>query len=180
MPAFVRYLTPLVIFLALAALLYKGLSLDPREVPSPLIDKPAPAFSLQRLKDPQATLSNADIQGKVTLLNVWATWCVACRAEHPLLMELAKSGVVDIYGLNYKDTRDEAKRWLVQFGDPYIANAFDEKGRVGIDWGVYGTPETFVIDQQGIIRHKHIGPLTREVIMGEILPLVRKLETTSG
>ena len=180
MPRFVRYLMPLAMFLALAALLYKGLSLDPRKVPSPLIDKPAPAFSLARLKNPDAMLASSDLKGKVSLFNVWATWCVACRSEHPVLMQLAESGKVAIYGLNYKDDRQEARRWLLRYGDPYIANAFDDDGRVGIDWGVYGTPETFVVDQQGIIRHKHIGPLTQEIVQDEILPLVKKLEAGSG
>jgi cytochrome c biogenesis protein CcmG/thiol:disulfide interchange protein DsbE len=180
MPRFVRYLMPLAVFLALAGLLYKGLSLDPRKVPSPLIDKPAPAFSLSRLKQPQVTLGSEDLKGKVSLFNVWATWCVACRSEHPVLMQLAESGRVAIYGLNYKDDREKAKSWLVRYGDPYIANAFDNDGRVGIDWGVYGTPETFIVDQQGIIRHKHIGPLTVDVVRDEILPLVEKLEAGSG
>ena len=180
MPRFIRYLAPLALFLALAGLLYKGLSLDPRKVPSPLIDKPAPAFSLKRLKQPEATLGTEDMKGKVSLFNVLATWCVACRSEHPVLMQLAESGKVAIYGLNYKDDRAEAKRWLLRYGDPYLANAFDADGRVGIDWGVYGTPETFIVDQQGVIRHKHIGPLTQEVVRDEILPLVEKLEATSG
>ena len=179
MPSFVRYLTPLVLFLALAALLYKGLALNPREVPSPLIGKPAPEFSLPELKDTSRQLSHSDFLGKVSLLNVWATWCVSCRAEHPLLMQLARQGVT-IYGLDYKDNREDAKRWLQRFGDPYVANAFDADGRVGIDWGVYGTPETFVIDQRGIIRHKHIGPLTEEAIQGEILPLIKKLKEDKG
>ena len=180
MPRFVRYLAPLVAFLALAGLLYKGLSLDPRKVPSPLIDKPAPAFSLTRLKQPEAKLGTEDLKGKVTLFNVWATWCVACRSEHPVLMQLAESGKVAIYGLNYKDNREEAQRWLQHYGDPYVANAFDGDGRVGIDWGVYGTPETFIVDQRGVIRHKHIGPLTQEVVRDEILPLVERLEASSG
>jgi cytochrome c biogenesis protein CcmG/thiol:disulfide interchange protein DsbE len=179
MPPFVRYLTPLVVFAALAALLYRGLALDPHKVPSPLVGKPAPAFTLSELKDADKQLSEADFKGKVSLLNVWATWCVSCRAEHPLLMQLAQQGV-KIYGLDYKDSREDATRWLNRFGDPYIANAFDADGRVGIDWGVYGTPETFVIDQQGIIRHKHIGPLTEDAIQQEILPLIRKLEGKAG
>lgn len=179
MPPFVRYLTPLVLFLALAALLYKGLALNPREVPSPLIGKPAPEFTLPDLKDTSRQLSHTDFQGKVSLLNVWATWCVSCRAEHPLLMQLARQGVT-IYGLDYKDSREDAQRWLQRFGDPYVANAFDADGRVGIDWGVYGTPETFVIDQQGIIRHKHIGPLTEEAIQREILPLIQQLKGDKG
>lgn len=179
MPRFVRFLAPLVAFIALAGLLYKGLSLDPRHVPSPLIDKPAPAFSLPLLQQPDTLMSNADLKGEVTLLNVWATWCVACRQEHPLLMDLAKQGV-QIYGLNYKDERDAAKRWLQMYGNPYLANAFDAEGRTGINWGVYGTPETFVVDRQGIIRFKHIGPLTNESINRDILPLLKQLQGSDG
>ena len=179
MPAFVRYLAPLLAFLALAALLYKGLSIDPKKVPSPLIDKPAPAFSLPMLKQPEQLISSTDFQGKVSLFNVWATWCVACRQEHPLLMQLQQQGV-PIYGLNYKDQRPAARQWLQRFGDPYLANAFDAEGRAGIDWGVYGTPETFVIDQQGIIRYKYIGPLTFDAIEHEILPLIEKLREADG
>jgi cytochrome c biogenesis protein CcmG/thiol:disulfide interchange protein DsbE len=179
MPPFVRYLTPLVLFLALAALLYKGLALNPREVPSPLIGKPAPEFSLPDLMDTGKQLSHADFKGQVSLLNVWATWCVSCRAEHPLLMQLAEQGV-PIYGLDYKDNREDARQWLARFGDPYVANAFDADGRVGIDWGVYGTPETFIIDHEGIIRHKHIGPLTEDAIQGKILPLIEQLRGKQG
>ena len=177
MTRYLRYLAPLAIFALLVAFLYRGLSMDPKLVPSPLIGKPAPAFTLPRLDDPSATISNTDLKGKVTLLNVWATWCVSCRQEHETLVELAKTGQVDIYGLNYKDNRQDAKRWLAQFGNPYIANAFDGSGRVAIDWGVYGAPETFIIDRNGIIRHKHIGPLTIEIINDEILPLVDKLKS---
>jgi cytochrome c biogenesis protein CcmG/thiol:disulfide interchange protein DsbE len=173
-----RYLVPLGIFLVLVAFLYRGLSLDPKLVPSPLVGKPMPAFTLTRLQDPNATISDTDIKGKVALLNIWATWCVSCRAEHEVLLELARTGKVDIYGLNYKDERAAAQQWLRQLGDPYVANAFDDTGRVGIKWGVYGAPETFVIDSQGIIRHKHVGPLTTEVINEQILPLVAELQTT--
>jgi cytochrome c biogenesis protein CcmG, thiol:disulfide interchange protein DsbE len=180
MPRFVRYLLPLALFLAMAGLLYRGLSIDPRLVPSPLIGKSAPAFSLARLEDPAATLSNADFKGQVSLLNVWATWCVSCRAEHQVLMQLSKSTDVAIYGLNYKDERPAALRWLQQFGDPYRANAFDADGRVGIDWGVYGTPETFIIDKQGVIRHKHTGPLTWDIVQHEVMPLVKQLRAETG
>jgi len=173
-----RYLVPLGIFLVVVAFLYRGLSLDPKLVPSPLVGKPMPAFTLTRLQDPNATISDTDIKGKVALLNIWATWCVSCRAEHEALLELASTGKVDIYGLNYKDERAAAQQWLRQLGNPYVANAFDDTGRVGIDWGVYGAPETFVIDSQGIIRHKHVGPLTTEVINEQILPLVAELQTT--
>jgi cytochrome c biogenesis protein CcmG/thiol:disulfide interchange protein DsbE len=173
-----RYLVPLGIFLVLVAFLYRGLSLDPKLVPSPLVGKPMPAFTLTRLQDPNTTISDTDIKGKVALLNIWATWCVSCRAEHAALLELARTGKVDIYGLNYKDERAAAQQWLRQLGNPYVANAYDDTGRVGINWGVYGAPETFVIDSQGIIRHKHVGPLTTEVINEEILPLVAKLQTS--
>jgi cytochrome c biogenesis protein CcmG/thiol:disulfide interchange protein DsbE len=177
MARYLRYLAPLAIFALLVAFLYRGLSLDPKLVPSPLIGKPMPTFTLTRLDNPAATISDADFKGKVTLLNVWATWCVSCRQEHETLVQLAKTGQVDIYGLNYKDNREDAKRWLSRFGNPYVANAFDSDGRVGIDWGVYGAPETFIIDREGIIRHKHIGPLTIQIINDEILPLVAKLKS---
>ena len=174
-----RYLFPAIvisIFLVLSAFLYIGLDLNPREVPSPLIGKPAPDFSLQNLKQPTVQITPKDMQGQVWLLNVWASWCVSCRQEHPLLVELSRQGLVPIYGLNYKDNRADAQRWLVQLGDPYVANAFDADGRTGIDWGVYGAPETFIMDKDGIIRHKHIGPLTREAVEQEILPLIAQLE----
>ena len=179
MPAFVRYLTPLVLFLALAALLYAGLYRDPRVVPSPLVGKAAPEFALPDLKNPATQIALDNFKGQVTLLNVWATWCSGCRAEHPLLMRLAEQGV-RIYGLDYKDNRNDALRWLQQYGYPYIANAFDETGRVGIDWGVYGTPETFVIDKQGVIRYKHIGPVTVDAINDTIMPLIQELQGTPG
>ena len=171
-----RYLVPLGLFLVLVAFLYRGLSLDPKLVPSPLVGKPMPAFTLTRLQDPNATISDTDLKGKVSILNIWATWCVSCRAEHEVLLMLAETGKVDIYGLNYKDERAAAQQWLRQLGDPYVANAFDDTGRVGIDWGVYGAPETFIIDSQGIIRHKHVGPLTVDVVNQEILPLVAELQ----
>ena len=178
MTRYLRYLVPLAIFIVLAAFLYRGLSIDPKRVPSPLIGKPMPEFSLPRLQDPAATLSNTDLMGKVSILNIWATWCVSCRAEHEVLLLLAKTGKVDIYGLNYKDERDPAKQWLAKLGNPYVANAFDADGRVGIDWGVYGAPETFIMDRHGIIRHKHIGPLSVDALNNEILPLVAELQAT--
>lgn len=170
-----RYLLPLLVFMTMVGFLAVGLKRDPREVPSPLIDKPAVAFSLPRLDAPDQKLGLQDLRGKVWLLNVWASWCVACRQEHPLLVELAKSGAVDIYGLNYKDKRPDAIAWLERFGDPYRASMSDTDGLVGIDFGVYGVPETFVIDQQGVIRHKHIGPVTPDALRGTILPLVERL-----
>jgi cytochrome c biogenesis protein CcmG, thiol:disulfide interchange protein DsbE len=170
-----RYLLPLALAAVLFGFLYAGLGLKPREVPSPLIGKPAPAFVLPRLDAPEQRLSVQDMQGKVWLLNVWASWCVACRIEHPLLVELAASGAVPIYGLNYKDQREDALAWLERHGNPYIASLADREGLVGIDFGVYGVPETFVIDKRGIIRHKHIGPVTPDVLRDTILPLVKKL-----
>lgn len=174
-----RYLIPLGIFIALTVLLYVGLGLNPREVPSPLVGKPAPAFELASVADPGRTLTSAELRGQVYLLNVWASWCVSCRQEHPLLMRLARSGTVPIYGLNYKDQLGDAQRWLAQFGDPYAESLFDSDGRVGMDYGVYGTPETFVIDKQGMIRHKKIGPVTESDLNDTILPLVKKLQAES-
>ena len=178
MTRYLRYLVPLAIFLVLVAFLFRGLSLDPKRIPSPLVGKPMPEFTLPRLQDPAATLSDTDLKGKVSILNIWATWCVSCRAEHKVLLLLAKNDKVDIYGLNYKDERAKAKQWLVQLGDPYVANAFDADGRTGIDWGVYGAPETFIMDREGIIRHKHIGPLTVDALNNEILPLIAELQST--
>jgi cytochrome c biogenesis protein CcmG, thiol:disulfide interchange protein DsbE len=166
---------PLLIFGVLLGFLAVGLSLNPREIPSPLINKPAPAFSLPALDAPDQKISAQDLRGKVWVLNVWASWCVACRIEHPLLVEFSKAGMVPIYGLNYKDKRDDAMRWLVNFGNPYTRSLSDIDGLVGIDFGVYGVPETFVIDKQGVIRMKHIGPVTPEVLRDDIIPLVRKL-----
>jgi cytochrome c biogenesis protein CcmG/thiol:disulfide interchange protein DsbE len=162
-------------FAALVVLLAIGLSLNPREVPSPLVGKAAPAFTLPRLDRPDEKLSPEALRGKVWLLNVWASWCAPCREEIPVLLALAKSGTVPIYGLNYKDRRDEALGLLKQFGDPYVASAVDADGRVGIDYGVYGVPETYVIDQAGVIRLKHIGPVTRETVEQKILPVVKGL-----
>ncbi|HMA90825.1 MAG TPA: DsbE family thiol:disulfide interchange protein [Burkholderiales bacterium] len=171
-----RFLIPLGIFIVLLLFLAVGLRLDPRTVPSPLIDKPAPAFTLPRLDDPQQRVSEKDLLGKVWLLNVWASWCVSCREEHPVLVELSKRNLVPIYGLNYKDERKDALAWLGQFGNPYTISIMDADGRVGIDYGVYGVPETYVIDKQGVIRYKQIGPVTPEVLDAKILPLVRKLQ----
>jgi cytochrome c biogenesis protein CcmG/thiol:disulfide interchange protein DsbE len=171
-----RYLLPLLVFVVMAAFLAIGLKLDPREVPSPLIGKPAPDFDLPQLAAQDQRLAAKDLRGQVWLLNVWASWCVACRQEHPLLVELSKSGQVKLYGLNYKDKREDALRWLANFGDPYLKSISDTDGLVGIDYGVYGVPETFVIDKQGVIRHKQIGPVTAESLRDTLLPLVAKLE----
>ena len=174
-----KYALPLIVFLVIAGFLAIGLRLDPREVPSPFIGKPAPAFTLPQLHKPDATISPADMKGQVWLLNVWSSWCTSCRAEHEVVTRLASTGEVPVVGLNYKDERDAALGWLRRLGDPYKASAVDAQGDVGIDWGVYGVPETFVIDQQGVVRHKHIGPITEKSVSETILPLVRKLKGAS-
>ncbi len=171
-----KLLIPLGLFIVLCGFLLVGLFRDPREVPSPLIDKPAPTFTLNQLHLPQKSLGTTDMKGQVWLLNVWASWCVACREEHPLLVELGKQKVVPLIGLNYKDEPAAGMRWLSQHGDPYNLSVVDRDGRVGIDYGVYGVPETFVIDKQGVIRYKQIGPITAEVLEKKILPLVRELQ----
>jgi cytochrome c biogenesis protein CcmG/thiol:disulfide interchange protein DsbE len=171
-----RFAIPLAVFVVLLAFLFVGLGLNPREVPSPLIGKPAPAFQLAQLHTPDRAFTQKDMLGQVWLLNVWASWCISCRDEHPLLVQLARSNTVPLVGLNYKDKPDEAKAWLKQFGDPYRLSISDLTGRVGIDYGVYGVPETFVIDKAGVIRHKHIGPITPEALEKKILPLVKALQ----
>jgi cytochrome c biogenesis protein CcmG/thiol:disulfide interchange protein DsbE len=171
-----RFLLPLGLFVVVVAFLAVGLTLNPREVPSPLVNKPVPPFTLAQLHQPEQQFSQKDMLGQVWLLNVWASWCVSCRDEHPVLIELARNRVVPVVGLNYKDKVPEAKAWLKQFGDPYVLSVSDLEGRVGIDYGVYGVPETFVIDRSGVIRYKQIGPVTKEALEGKILPLVRQLQ----
>jgi cytochrome c biogenesis protein CcmG/thiol:disulfide interchange protein DsbE len=172
-------LIPLALFLVLVAFLGIGLTMDPEKVPSPLIGKPVPEFRLPQVDQPGTKLGPAELKGRVYLLNVWASWCVACRQEHPVLMEAARHPAITIYGLDYKDKRPAARQWLARRGDPYTASLFDAEGKVGIDLGVYGVPETFVVDRKGIIRHKHIGPLTREDLRETILPLVQRLQSQS-
>ena len=173
--AWLRYAVPLGMFLLLAVLLGIGLRLNPREVPSPLVGKPAPAFELPQLHQPGEKFSPEAIRGKVWLFNVWASWCTSCREEHPVLLSLARSGAVPIIGLNYKDKREEGLAWLERFGDPYALSAYDEKGSVGIDYGVYGVPETYLIDKKGVIRFKQIGIVTPDTVKTRILPLVDSL-----
>ncbi len=170
-----RFLLPLGIFGILVALLGIGLTMDPKKVPSPLIGKPAPEFTLPMLHNPARTFSPEDFKGQVWVLNVWASWCVSCRAEHKVITQLAETGLVKIVGLDYKDDPDDGRRWLEQFGNPYYLSAIDLDGRAGIDWGVYGVPETFVIDKQGQIRHKHIGPVDELALREEIVPLIKTL-----
>jgi cytochrome c biogenesis protein CcmG/thiol:disulfide interchange protein DsbE len=175
-----RYLLPLILFVVIAVFLAVGLNLNPRDVPSPLIDKPVPQFSLPTLQRVDQQISDKDFMGKVTLLNVWASWCSGCRVEHPLLLDIVKNHHVNLVGLDYKDHRRDAMQWLSRHGNPYRVIAFDLDGRVGIDWGVYGVPETFVIDKQGVIRYKHTGPLTRDVLQNKLLPMLRQLEGVSS
>jgi cytochrome c biogenesis protein CcmG, thiol:disulfide interchange protein DsbE len=170
-----RYLIPLGLFLVLVVFLAIGLGRDPREVPSPLINKAAPTFRLPQLDAPDKTFSAEDMRGKVWVLNVWASWCIACRDEHPFLLNYAKSGAIPIYGLNLKDRPEDARAWLSELGDPYVLSAADLEGRVAIDYGVYGAPETFLIDQGGTIRYKHIGPVTPDVWKDKFLPLAQQL-----
>ncbi len=171
---------PLAIFVLMLVFLGIGLTRDPSHIPSPLIDKPMPVFDLARLKDEQQRLASGDLLGEVALINVWASWCVGCRIEHDVLLSLSRRKVVNIYGLNYKDRREDALAWLQRFGDPYTSTAHDLEGKVGIDFGVYGAPETFLIDQQGVIRYKHIGPLTSEIIEKELLPRIEQLKVAGS
>lgn len=159
-------------FLALAAVLFWGLFRDPKEVPSPLIGKPAPAFTLAQLGNPSAIFSPADMKGKVWLLNVWASWCASCKEEHPVLLDLQKRNFAPIVGFNYKDQRAAGLDVLKKTGDPFVVSAFDSDGKVGLDWGVYGAPETFLIDADGIIRAKHVGPITHEIVAQKFAPFV--------
>lgn len=168
-------LLPLALFIALVVFLLVSLRHDPHEVPSPLVNKPAPAFQLPQLQDPTKTFSAQEMRGKVWLLNVWATWCVACREEHPLLVAYAKTGAVPIYGLDYKDDRTAALQLLSEEGNPYVLNVSDTDGRVAIDYGVYGAPETYLIDRNGVIQFKQIGPINEDVWQDKILPLARRL-----
>ena len=174
-----RALWTLGIFAGLVLLLAVGLRLNPREVPSPLIGKAAPAFELPLLMEPDKRFSEKTMLGKVWILNVWASWCPPCLVEHPVVTQVSRSGMAPVVGLNYKDTRDDALPWLKRNGDPYQLIAFDANGRIGIDYGVYGVPETYVIDRQGVIRYKHIGPLTADVVQKEMAPLVQKLNAGS-
>lgn len=175
-----KYLLPLLLFIALSVFLAIGLKLNPREIPSPLIDKPAPAFTLPILAAPERSLSQADLKGKVWLLNVWASWCVSCREEHPLLKQLAKLNKVTLVGLNYKDQADAAQGWLTKQGNPYTVSVMDSDGRTGIDYGVYGVPETFVIDKRGVVRYKHTGPIQPGDLEKLFLPLIQQLEAESA
>jgi len=169
-------LLPLIAFIGLAVLLLVGVLMnsgkDNSAIPSPLIGKPAPQFSLPLLNEPEKIVRTADLAGHAYLLNVWGSWCPACREEHPIISELARSGKVRVIGYNYKDEASAATAWLKQFGNPYETILFDEEGRAALDWGIYGAPETFLIDAKGIVRWKHVGPITPDIIDREILPLL--------
>ncbi|MCU1265146.1 MAG: periplasmic protein thiol/disulfide oxidoreductase DsbE [Acidobacteria bacterium] len=170
-----RYAIPLVLFIGLVAFLAIGLGRDPHEVPSPLINKAAPPFQLSQLHQPDKKFGAEEMRGKVWLLNVWASWCVSCREEHPLLVELSRTHAVPIYGLNWKDKREDAITWLSDLGNPYVLSVSDLDGRIAIDYGVYGAPETYLIDKTGVIRFKQIGPLSPEVLQKTILPMAKEL-----
>jgi cytochrome c biogenesis protein CcmG/thiol:disulfide interchange protein DsbE len=171
-----KFLIPLILFIGLVVFLAIGLSRDPQEIPSPLINKVAPAFEVAQLADSSKTFSPASMKGQVWVLNVWASWCVACREEHPVLVELAKSKQAPVIGLDYKDKREDALAMLANQGNPYLLSAFDANGRVGIDYGVYGVPETYIIDKAGVIRFKHIGPLTMNILNQKIYPVLSELK----
>jgi cytochrome c biogenesis protein CcmG/thiol:disulfide interchange protein DsbE len=170
-----RYLIPLILFIGLVGFLAIGLGRDPHEVPSPLINKPAPTFQVAQLHEPDKKFSAEEMRGKVWLLNVWASWCVSCREEHPVLVELSRRNIVPIYGLNWKDQREDAISWLSELGNPYVLSVSDLDGRVAIDYGVYGAPESYLIDKNGVIRFKQIGPIDRATLDTKILPLVAEL-----
>ncbi len=173
-----KFLIPIGLFVLLGVLLAFGLKLDPRKLPSPLVGKTLPGFSLPTLDDPNKLFTNADLKGKVVLINVWASWCVACRQEHPVLMAVARERQVPLIGLNYKDKREDALRVLKTEGNPYEVSIVDANGRVGIDWGVYGVPETFVIDKQGVVRERHVGPISPADWEQKLLPLILKLSSS--
>jgi cytochrome c biogenesis protein CcmG/thiol:disulfide interchange protein DsbE len=170
-----RLLLPLLAFLVLAAFLAAGLQRNPRDLPSPLVGKPAPPFHATVLGASGGEFSPRQMAGKVWLLNVWASWCAACRTEHGMLMELARQGVAPVVGLNYKDQADAGEQWLQRHGNPYLLSVSDPEGRIGIDYGVYGVPETFVIDAKGTIRLRHAGPITQQLLDSRITPLIKEL-----
>lgn len=172
-----KFVLPLAVFAVIGFFLLRGLDRDPREIPSPLIGKPAPMFSLPQLADLEKTWSPDQMRGQVWLLNVWGSWCAACQVEHPLLLELAAQKSVPIIGLAWKDMPNNSKAWLARLGDPYLVTVLDFKGLVAIDYGVYGAPETFLIDKQGLIRFKHVGPVTRELLSQKLMPLVAQLKS---
>ncbi|MGI9309744.1 MAG: DsbE family thiol:disulfide interchange protein [Gammaproteobacteria bacterium] len=174
-----KFFIPVILFVGLLLIFARGLELDPSYVPSPLIGKPAPEFTLPRLLEPEATLGKSDMLGSISLFNVWATWCVGCREEHDTLIRIASESGIPIYGLNWKDEIGLAQQWLAQLGNPYVANAVDIEGTVAIDWGVYGAPETFLLDANGQVVYKHLSPMTMDVWNTEFLPRIQQLQEGS-
>jgi cytochrome c biogenesis protein CcmG/thiol:disulfide interchange protein DsbE len=174
------YLIPLAVFAVLAVYLAIGLTKDPRKLPSALVDKPAPAFTLPPLQDGQPGLSSDDLKGHTSILNVFASWCVPCKVEHPLWMEIVKQKIAPLYGIAWKDKRADAIAWLAELGNPYARIGHDPDNKVGIDWGVYGVPETYIIDRTGRIRYKHVGPMHAALWKSELLPLLQKLKAEEG
>ena len=174
-----RFAIPIVVFLLLVVVFSFGLFNDPRELPSPFLGEQAPTFEVASLTEPDRMVGSAEYEGRMALVNVWATWCGGCRQEHPFLMKLAQSGAIPIYGINWRDSRPEALGWLQQLGDPYVFSAFDADGRVGIDWGVYGAPETFLISPEGVVLYKHLGPLNAAVWEEDFVPLINAWEPSS-
>ena len=174
-----RYLAPIIVFAAMVTMFYFALGKDPNELPSPYLGKAAPQFELPRVRDPARTIGSADYAGQTVLINIWATWCVGCRQEHDFLLQLAREGSVPIIGINWRDNRSEAIRWLESLGDPYVASGYDEDGRVGIDWGAYGAPETFLIGPDGTVLYKHISPLNARVWQEEFLPRIQAISQAS-
>lgn len=171
-----KFLVPLAIFIGITWFLLRGLERDPREIPSPLLGKPAPTFSLPTLADPQAGWTPESMRGKVWMLNVWGSWCSACQVEHPLLLDIAKAGTVPIVGFAWKDNPTNSRAWLAKLGDPYAVVVMDFPGKVGIDYGVYGAPETFVIDKSGTVRYKQVGPISPEAWQRKLLPMIQQLQ----
>lgn len=167
-----RYIALVIAFAILIGIFALGLGRDPRKLPSALLDKPAPEYALPNVRDPSATVGSADYAGQMVLVNIWATWCAGCRQEHDYLLELAARNEIPIYGIDWRDQRPEAIRWLEQLGDPYVNSAYDEDGRVGIDWGVYGAPETFLVGADGNVLYKHIGPMDESVWQREFQPRI--------
>ena len=178
MKTLIRKLIPLIIFLVVVAFLWQALGRDPSVVTSPLIDQPVPPFSLPNIDDPDDPWTEQDLKGQISLMNVWATWCQPCIEELPVLMHITQTTDIPIYGLDYKDEHSQAEIWLKQLGNPFVKTGFDGAGRVAIDWGVYGVPETFIIDQEGIVRYKHIGILTEAVWQDTLLPIIESLQRT--
>lgn len=172
-----RYIVPIVAFLILIPVLMIGLTKDPSVVPSPFIDKAAPIFDLPSLTNPEQRVGSASFAGQMVLVNIWATWCVGCRQEHEFLMQLSRQDIIPIYAINWRDNRDDALRWLRELGDPYVASGSDTDARVGIDWGAYGAPETFLVSADGIVLYKHLGPLNWTIWENTFMPLITAQET---